>query len=201
MDIHSHIQEGEHQQQDFKYKITNINKIARSLSAFANTDGGRLLVGVRDNGGIAGVDSDEEIYMIEAAANLCCKPSLNCSMRVEVVEGHRVLVAEVPPSQVLPVFAIEEDGRKRAYVRVDDENIVASPVHLSIWRTSDRGCTLGEEEFRCLNLIPQEGVTLNRFTRSSRLPRRVAVNLLADFVRLGLVRQTLVGQKWLYSCL
>lgn len=200
MDILSLIQEGEHQQQDFKYKITNVNKIARSLSAFANTDGGRLLVGVRDNGTIAGVDSDEEIYMIEAAAHMCCIPSVSCSMTVELVEGHRVLVAEVAPSLERPVCAVEEDGRKRAYVRVADENILASPVHLSLWYTSERECTFGEEELHCLNLIPQEGITLNRFTRYSRLSRRTAVNLLADFVRLGLVRQTLVGQSWLYYC-
>lgn len=39
------IAQGEHQEQDFKYEISSISKIARSLSAFANTDGGRLLVG------------------------------------------------------------------------------------------------------------------------------------------------------------
>lgn len=50
--------------------------IARSLSAFANTEGGRLLIGVKDNGKIAGVRSDEEIYMIEAAATMYCKPKV-----------------------------------------------------------------------------------------------------------------------------
>ena len=40
------IAQGEHQQQDFKYEISNISKIAHSLSAFANTDGGRLLIGI-----------------------------------------------------------------------------------------------------------------------------------------------------------
>ena len=33
------ISEGEHQQQDFKYKITDACKLAKSVSAFANTDG------------------------------------------------------------------------------------------------------------------------------------------------------------------
>ncbi|MGE5393191.1 MAG: helix-turn-helix domain-containing protein, partial [Candidatus Saccharibacteria bacterium] len=33
------IQQGEHQQQDFKYCISDSKKIARSLVAFANTDG------------------------------------------------------------------------------------------------------------------------------------------------------------------
>ena len=63
------ISEGEHVHQDFKFAISDARKIAKSLSAFANTEGGRLLVGVKDNGKIAGVRSEEELYMIEAAAN------------------------------------------------------------------------------------------------------------------------------------
>ena len=44
------ISEGEHQQQDFKYRVTDACKLAKSVSAFANTNGGRLLIGVRDDG-------------------------------------------------------------------------------------------------------------------------------------------------------
>ena len=55
--IHILIAEGEHQQQDFKFEISDARKIARTLSAFSNTDGGRLLIGVKDNGKIAGVRS------------------------------------------------------------------------------------------------------------------------------------------------
>ena len=61
--IHALIAEGEHQQQDFKFEISDARKIAKTLSAFSNTDGGRLLIGVKDNGKIAGVRSDEEQYM------------------------------------------------------------------------------------------------------------------------------------------
>ena len=59
--ILSLIEEGEHEHQDFKYQISDARKIARSISAFAKNDGGHLLVGVKDNGHIAGVSSDEEI--------------------------------------------------------------------------------------------------------------------------------------------
>ena len=51
--IHALIAEGEHQQQDFKFEISDARKIAKTLSAFSNTDGGRLLIGVKDNGKIA----------------------------------------------------------------------------------------------------------------------------------------------------
>ena len=43
------VSEGEHVHQDFKFAITDARKIAKSLSAFANTEGGRLLIGVKDN--------------------------------------------------------------------------------------------------------------------------------------------------------
>ena len=42
--IHKLIAQGEHQQQDFKFEISDSKKIARSLAAFSNTDGGKLLV-------------------------------------------------------------------------------------------------------------------------------------------------------------
>ncbi|MDE7145999.1 MAG: putative DNA binding domain-containing protein, partial [Duncaniella sp.] len=68
------IEEGEHEHQDFKFAISDARKIARSLSAFANNDGGRLLVGVKDNGVIAGVRNEEDIYVIENAAQMYCEP-------------------------------------------------------------------------------------------------------------------------------
>ena len=71
--IQNLILEGEHQMLDFKFEISDSRRIARSLAAFANTDGGRLLVGVKDNGAIAGVRSDEEIHMIQAAAEMYCR--------------------------------------------------------------------------------------------------------------------------------
>ncbi|HCC70882.1 MAG TPA: ATP-binding protein, partial [Bacteroidales bacterium] len=40
------IRHGESQVLDFKYCISDSRKIAKTLSAFANTDGGRLLIGV-----------------------------------------------------------------------------------------------------------------------------------------------------------
>jgi len=108
--IHALIAEGEHQQQDFKFEISDARKIAKTLSAFANTDGGRLLIGVKDNGKIAGVRSDEEKYMIEAAAQLYCRPEVDYSMQTFHVEGRSVLVVQIDESEHKPVFAKE---RKR----------------------------------------------------------------------------------------
>ena len=71
------IEEGEHEHQDFKFAISDARKIARSVSAFANNDGGSLLIGVKDNGVIAGVRNDEDIYVVEQAAQMYCEPSVD----------------------------------------------------------------------------------------------------------------------------
>ena len=132
--IRALISEGEHVRQDFKFEISDSRKIARSLSAFANTEGGRLLIGVKDNGRIAGVRSEEEMYMVEAAAQVYCTPAVEVDMRVYRPEGRSVLVASVGPAVRKPVLVKEEDGRRLAYVRIADENILASPVHIGVWR-------------------------------------------------------------------
>ena len=205
MTLDSLIAQGEHQQQDFKYVISSVNKIAHSLSAFANTDGGRLLVGVRDNGRIAGVQSDEEIYMIDAAAKSFCLPPVECQMQTTHQEGCSVLICTVEVSGRRPVLAREEDGSQRAYVRVADQNIVASPVHLELWRQqqSGRESILHEADRRWLSLFGQaaEGITLNRFCRLSRLPRKRAIRLTAQLLRFGLLQMKYDGQQWRFGSL
>ena len=202
--IHRLIAQGEHQQQDFKYEISDARKIARTLSAFANTDGGRLLIGVKDNGKIAGVRSDEEIYMVEAAASLYCVPPVQCRMSIHRVEGHNVVIAEVEVAEELPVRAQLEDGKLCAFMRIADENIVASPVQMALWReaSDEEGVLLPftSREQALLRMLAEaeSPMTLNRFARLGRLPRHRAVRLLAQFVRFGLVSQQFVGHTFVY---
>ena len=39
---------------EFKLRIDSQQKIAKTLVAFANGEGGRIAIGVRDNGSVAG---------------------------------------------------------------------------------------------------------------------------------------------------
>ena len=98
------IEKGEHQQQDFKFEISDARKIARSLAAFANTDGGRLLVGVKDNGAIAGVRSNEEFYMVEMAAQLYCNPPVDFTVAEHLIDGKTILEIYVPRSESGPHY-------------------------------------------------------------------------------------------------
>ena len=196
------ISEGEHQQQDFKYHVADACKLAKSVSAFANTDGGRLLIGVRDDGHLSGVRSEEEIFMMHQAAYKYCKPEPSIKFDTYHAEGRTIVIATVPPSTRRPVFAQNEEGRMRAYIRIKDENIVASPVHLSLWRESQKPqgsiITYDDDIRRLLNVM-QHRQTLNQIVRLSKLPRRGAIALLARLIRFGNVEWEYTEQQFRFS--
>ena len=196
------IQEGEHQQQDFKYRVADACKLAKSVSAFANTYGGRLLIGVRDDGHLSGVRSEEEIYMMHQAAYKYCKPEASIKFDTYHVEGRTIVVATVPPSDKRPVCALDEEGKLRAYIRIADENIVASPVHLALWREAQkpRGSVMTyDTTVRQLLDAMQGRRTLNQIVRLSRLPRPKVIILLARLIRFGTVQWEYTDQQFLFS--
>ena len=131
------VEEGEHERQDFKFAISDARKIARSISAFANHSGGCLLIGVKDNGAIAGVRNEEDIYVVEQAATMCCEPPQQVTFDAFKVEAGVVVIrATVEAADERPVRVIEADGTRRAYFRVADENIAAHPLMVRAWRHS-----------------------------------------------------------------
>ncbi|MBO4485672.1 MAG: ATP-binding protein [Prevotella sp.] len=198
------IAQGEHQQQDFKYKVMDAEKLARSVSAFANTDGGRLLIGVRDDGHISGIRSEEEIYMMHSAAYKYCTPQPSIHFDTLHAEGRNVVIATIPPSPQKPVFALTAEGKHRAYIRIADENIIASPVHLDLWRqeTSKQGVLLhySDDEAALMEVLKKHPpLTLNLTVRLARLPRHKVIRLLARFIRFDLATWKYEDERFLFS--
>lgn len=196
------IREGEHQQQDFKYRVADACKLAKSVSAFANTDGGRLLIGVRDDGHLFGVRDEEEIFMMHQAAYKYCKPESSIKFDTYHAEGRTIVIATVPPSDKRPVYALDEEGNQRAYIRIADENILASPVHLALWRESQRpqgSMITYNDDIRHLLDIMQGSLTLNQVVRLAKLPRYKVISLLARLIRFGVIRWEYTGQQFLFS--
>jgi len=127
------IKQGENQTLDFKFEISDSRKIARTLVAFANTDGGTLLIGVKDNGVITGIRSEEEKYMVETAALMYTCPMVRYATKEWQVEGKTVLEVVLAKGEERPYFALEPNGRWMAYIRVKDQNLLANRVLLMVW--------------------------------------------------------------------
>ena len=196
------IREGEHQQQDFKYRVTDARKLAKSVSAFANTNGGRLLIGVRDDGHLSGVRSEEEIYMMHQAAYKYCKPESTIKFETSHIDGRNIVIATIPPSDKRPICAQDDEGKLRAYVRIADENIVASPVLMALWREAQKPkgtiMTYNDTVRQLLNAM-QGRQTLNQIVSISKLPRPKVITLLARLIRFGTVQWEYSDQQFLFS--
>lgn len=187
--IHKLIAEGEHVQQDFKFCINDSRKIAKTLVAFANTRGGRLLVGVKDNGNIAGVRSEEEIYMVQAAARLYSRPEIELFTQEWDVDGKKVLEVVVQPGTSRPYLAEGDDRKWIAYIRKDDENFLANPVLIKSWKLEQqpRGLLFEYEGARkvLIDTLHRNGtITLSKLAREAQIQRSQAEQILAEMVFL-----------------
>lgn len=187
------IEEGEHQQQDFKFCINDSKKIAKSLVAFANTDGGRLLIGVKDNGRVVGISTDEEYYMVESAAKIFSKPAVDFKTKQWNTEGKTVLEIQISPSDNKPHFAKDEKGKWFAYIRLDDENILAHKIQLLVWEKEKRCKGIyftysDDEKFLVDYLQKNDSITFSRFVKLARITRRKAENILSDFLIMNVLR-------------
>ncbi len=186
------ILQGEHQQQDFKFQVNDSRKIARTLVAFANTDGGKLLIGVKDNGVIAGIRTDEEYHMIEAAATMYCKPEIDFAFRHWNIDGKKILEIDMPSARVKPVFAQTDTGKWMAWVRVADQNILADTIMIKYWKRqkSPKGTVIHyseDEKFLLRHLSTHPTISLGKYCQVTGLPRNLAENVIVDMMVTGLV--------------
>ena len=198
------IQSGEHQQLDFKFEISDSRKIAKTLVAFSNSDGGKLLIGVKDNGKIAGVRTDEEFFMVQAAADMYCKPAVTFESKRWVIEGKTVLEVTIPKGKNLPYLAETEPNKWLAYIRVKDENILATTVQLMVWRnkTHDKGILIeygGKVKILIGYLELNPTISISKFCRIAFLPMGTAEKIIADLIYFGLIDMVYQDTHFVYQ--
>jgi predicted HTH transcriptional regulator len=194
-DIYQKLAIGEGENLEYKFEINSGRKIASTISAFSNTSGGSLLIGVKDNGTVAGVRIEEELYVLDAAAKLYCKPEVTLQLKRWDIKGKIVLEAYVPMSETKPVFAEVESGVLRAYIRLGSSNILANAVNLQLWKTAvnkDKPKVFTEKQLTVISLFKTyKWLNLNQISRKSKLPRNIVIITLADLIRWNIVEAAL----------
>lgn len=186
------IAQGENQHLDFKFEISDAKKIARTLSAFANTEGGTLLIGVKDNGKIAGIRTEEEAYMIESAAHIFCRPKVEYAIKPWDIEGKTILEVTVKPSKLRPHQAPWKNDLWRAFVRLKDENFVANAVQVEVWKKlrSNKGSLVKynvAEEKLLSYLRNHEEITLRQFCKLCKIKYPLAKKILVNLITIGII--------------
>ena len=181
------IAQGENQTLDFKYCVSDSRKIAKTLSAFSNSDGGKILIGVRDNGSIAGIESDEEIYMVDTAAHLFCRPEIFFTVKQHFTEGKTIVEVEVTKGIRRPYQAKDENGRWVSYFRHHDQNLAANRILLQVWRKEEKKTGVmvrfGKAENTLLDYLAESGsVTLSKFKKIAGISSYRAEAILANLI-------------------
>lgn len=202
--IHKLIDEGEHQHLDFKFEIADARKIARTFSAFANATGGTLLIGVNDDGTIAGVRTEEERYMAEIAASKYLKPVVPVRLKDWSVSGKKVLEIKISEGNEKPYFAQDENGKWLAYVRSGDQNVLANRVLINAWKRKNRpeGVYIHytETEKTLLEYLESNPViSLSEFTRLAFISSHKAENILSNFIALDIIVPEISVDQVLYK--
>lgn len=194
MNIKRLILQGESTTLDFKKTITNVEKIAKSLVAFANNKGGQLLIGVADDGSIKGVKSeDEERYMITKSAHQFCKPAIEPEFEEVYVDDKLVLVVKIAASDTKPHYALDENKKWWVYYRVNDKSILASKVIVDVIKKSvedtDNLIRYTDQEQKLFEYLAAEGrITLKQFSKLTRASYRQAQKILVSLILGGIIK-------------
>lgn len=196
---------GEGQTLEFKRKAAFPEKIVRELIAFANTDGGTLLVGVDDDGSIPGVKfPEEEWLLIENELTRTCRPTLEWNAGlVRISEKRFVLAVEIGRSERRPHFFAHGD-RRESFIRVRDQTIRASREVVEIIRRLKtlKGMKFpyGEAEQKVIRFLGDHpGITVPEFAHIAGLNRYIASRKLVRLVLANVLRITTSEKGDVYS--
>lgn len=205
MNLKRQIFEGEGVSLDFKKTITSCEKIAKTMVSFANNIGGRLLIGVLDDGTINGVKAeDEERYMITKAAHFYCRPSLEPVFEEIYWDDKLVLVVDIAESTDKPHYSLAEDGKWWVYIRAKDKSVLASKIVVEVLKqsSSNQGVLIeysSKEKALLEHLDKSERINIKQFCELLNIGRRRAQRILVNLVLTGVIRVHTTEKEEFYT--
>lgn len=192
-DLRNLIQRGEGTYLEFKKTIPSPEKIAREIAAFANTNGGTILIGVDDYKNITGISAYfEEEFLLMEASQKCCVPPV--SLKIELVHSgvNDVMVVRVPEAEKKPIY-VKNKKKRLVYIRAKDESILASDEQVEVLKQtySENGVTFeyGKNEqmlFRYLNEYGE--ITVSKFAQIINVTTYRASKILVNLVSAGVLK-------------
>lgn len=193
---------GEDSRTQFKRSqdATNTKSLAGEMAAFSNSKGGRILIGVDDNGSIIGVSSDEIRrlnQLISSTATDCVRPSINPYTENIPVGELLVMVVTVPEGISKPyadndgVFWVKSGSDKRRITsREEVQRMFQSADLVHADEVPVEGTTSGDIDFEHFaasfekqygeplgDMLDKSGISLGQLLNNLGLAREAALNL------------------------
>jgi predicted HTH transcriptional regulator len=190
---------GESSTVEFKRKISSPEKIAREISAFANTIGGFLLLGVDDDGKVVGVESEKGDYdMIQHICEFYVDPPVTPEIEIANINHKDIIVVYIDESNIKPHKIIEneidKESERRAYIRVGDKSLIASKEMSRVLAGQNADSkplklSIGDKEKRLFDYLDKkEKATVKDFARLVNISERRASRLMVRLVKAGVLQ-------------
>jgi predicted HTH transcriptional regulator len=191
------VRPGEGQRLEFKLKTNHPEKIVKSVVAFANTQGGKLLIGIGDDRSIKGLRfSDEDEFLLVRAIEKYCYPMIDYEIERVAIENEReVLIFDIKPSPMKPHY-VDLDGiqeNRKAYVRVADKSVQASKEMREVLKGERKAQSIkfnfGEKEKTLMQYLAfNQSITVEKFAEIAQLQRKVASRTLVVLVLANVLK-------------
>ncbi len=128
------ITKGENKRLELKEKLPSSEAIAKTVVAFSNTSGGKIVIGVDDNRQIIGIDEDKVFEYEEKISSIIsdlCYPAILPEIYAQNIEGKVVLVIEVFRGSMLPYYLKNKGKLKGTYIRIGSTNRIADEIMIA----------------------------------------------------------------------
>ena len=183
---------------EFKRRVPRDERIAKEVIALANTQGGRILVGVDDEGEITGLDdASEQEFLLRRAIDRRTQPIVDVrTERIVVAPRRDVILVTVPESNQKPHQLVGDDdpsGDGTAYVRVEDMSVEASEESVEMMESANsvNGVTFefGEAESLLMRYLDDYGrITVGEYAKLADISAERASATLVRLSKANLLR-------------
>ncbi|MBK7001600.1 MAG: putative DNA binding domain-containing protein [Rhodoferax sp.] len=133
MSLLEQIQRGEGKTLELKLQLPRHAQIAQTAIAFANTSGGKLVIGVDDARQIVGIAEDQIFSLQDQIIALItdrCYPPILPEIYTANVDGKLLLVVEIFRGNLLPYYLKSESKENGTYLRIGASNRKAALLHV-----------------------------------------------------------------------
>lgn len=133
MNLIHQIHQGESKTLELKRQLPRHEQIAQTAVAFANTSGGKLIIGVDDHRKIAGVAETDIFTLQDQITSIIldrCYPPLLPEIYTSNINGKLVLVVEIFRGNLMPYYLKAEGKNNGTYLRIGACNRKAELLQL-----------------------------------------------------------------------
>lgn len=177
-----------------EYKETrpkDSKKFMKTVVAFANGDGGKIIFGIKDNPiEIIGISKDMVFSEIDAITNIIadsCKPAIVPNITIQTVSEKSLIIVEIIPGMERPYYLKSEGMDKGTYIRVAGTSRPAEDYQIR--EMISESSPIGFDKSVCPNKI----VTVEEAQKLCNHMRTIAISNCHDNIQKSNVKELTIN--------